>query len=197
MPSDITGTEIWRKTRPPAADDRFVKGPIFANIVLADEINRTPPKTQAALLQAMQEYRVTVGRRDSIPGQAVFGAGHAKPDRAGRDLSAARGPAGPLHVQDHGGLSEFRRGVGHRRANHVDDPPNSSRSWTGRAILTLQRIVRKVIVGRTRGGLRREAGPRDPAGLEEPRLRQQVSDLGARARGPASACCWAGRQMPC
>jgi MoxR-like ATPase len=62
MPSDITGTEIIEED---AATKkrvfRFVKGPIFANIVLADEINRTPPKTQAALLQAMQEYQVTAG----------------------------------------------------------------------------------------------------------------------------------------
>jgi len=60
MPSDITGTEIIDQD--PATGQRtfrFVRGPIFANIVLADEINRTPPKTQAALLQAMQEYEVT------------------------------------------------------------------------------------------------------------------------------------------
>ena len=57
MPSDITGSEILDDSR----HFRFVKGPLFANIVLADEINRTPPKTQAALLEAMQEHRVTVG----------------------------------------------------------------------------------------------------------------------------------------
>ena len=56
MPSDITGTEILDENR----KFRFVKGPIFANILLADEINRTPPKTQAALLEAMQEKSVTV-----------------------------------------------------------------------------------------------------------------------------------------
>jgi MoxR-like ATPase len=64
MPSDITGTEIIEED--PATHRRsfhFVKGPIFANILLADEINRTPPKTQAALLQAMQEYQVTAGAR--------------------------------------------------------------------------------------------------------------------------------------
>jgi len=62
MPSDIIGTEILQED--PATKARsfkFVKGPIFANIVLADEINRTPPKTQAALLEAMQEKRVTAG----------------------------------------------------------------------------------------------------------------------------------------
>ncbi len=62
MPSDITGTEILEEDASTGRRSfKFIRGPIFANIVLADEINRTPPKTQAALLQAMQEYRVTAG----------------------------------------------------------------------------------------------------------------------------------------
>ncbi len=62
MPSDITGTEIIEEDLTTGRRAfRFVQGPIFANVVLADEINRTPPKTQAALLQAMQEHEVTVG----------------------------------------------------------------------------------------------------------------------------------------
>ena len=62
MPSDITGTEVIEEDRSTGMRSlRFVRGPIFANIVLADEINRTPPKTQAALLESMQERQVTVG----------------------------------------------------------------------------------------------------------------------------------------
>ena len=62
MPSDITGTEVIEEDKASGVRAlRFVKGPIFSNVILADEINRTPPKTQAALLQAMQEYRVTAG----------------------------------------------------------------------------------------------------------------------------------------
>ena len=62
MPSDITGTDILEEDRTTGRRElRFMRGPIFANIILADEVNRTPPKTQAALLQAMQEYRVTAG----------------------------------------------------------------------------------------------------------------------------------------
>lgn len=57
MPSDITGSEILDENR----NFKFIKGPVFANIILADEINRTPPKTQAALLEAMQEKNVTIG----------------------------------------------------------------------------------------------------------------------------------------
>ncbi len=62
MPSDIIGTEVIEEDRATGSRNiRFIPGPIFANIILADEINRTPPKTQAALLEAMQEYQVTVG----------------------------------------------------------------------------------------------------------------------------------------
>lgn len=62
MPSDITGTDILEvDSETGKRSFRFIRGPIFANVVLADEINRTPPKTQAALLQAMQEYKVTAG----------------------------------------------------------------------------------------------------------------------------------------
>src|SRR5437879_1438211 len=62
MPSDITGTNLIDENDQRRREFRFVQGPLFANIILADEINRTPPKTQAALLQAMQERTVTVGQ---------------------------------------------------------------------------------------------------------------------------------------
>lgn len=62
MPSDITGTEIIQENRTTGQRDyRFIQGPIFSNVILADEINRTPPKTQAALLESMQEQQVTAG----------------------------------------------------------------------------------------------------------------------------------------
>ena len=61
MPADITGTEILEETGAGQRNLQFVRGPIFANVILADEINRTPPKTQAALLEAMQEHQVTAG----------------------------------------------------------------------------------------------------------------------------------------
>jgi MoxR-like ATPase len=63
MPSDITGTEVIEENRSTGHREfKFMEGPLFANVILADEINRTPPKTQAALLEAMQERQVTVGR---------------------------------------------------------------------------------------------------------------------------------------
>src|SRR6056297_614335 len=69
MPADVTGTEIIEEDRATGHRElRFMPGPLFANVILADEINRTPPKTQAALLEAMQERQVTVGRvRHTLP----------------------------------------------------------------------------------------------------------------------------------
>src|SRR5436190_24275639 len=63
MPSDITGTNVLEEDEAGKRNFRFVEGPVFTNILLPDEINRTPPKTQAALLQARQEREVTVGRQ--------------------------------------------------------------------------------------------------------------------------------------
>jgi MoxR-like ATPase len=73
MPSDILGTEVIEEDRTSGARViRFLPGPIFANIVLADEINRTPPKTQSALLEAMQEYQVTIGGKRYVLDRPLF-----------------------------------------------------------------------------------------------------------------------------
>ena len=69
MPSDIVGTEVIQEDKTTGAREfKFLKGPVFSNIILADEINRTPPKTQAALLESMQEKQVTIGgERHELP----------------------------------------------------------------------------------------------------------------------------------
>jgi MoxR-like ATPase len=73
MPSDITGTEIFEEDKATGSRGlRFVRGPIFSNVILADEINRTPPKTQAALLEAMQEHQVTAGGKQHRLPQPFF-----------------------------------------------------------------------------------------------------------------------------
>jgi len=73
MPSDITGTEVIQENKTSGDREyRFLRGPIFANIILADEINRTPPKTQAALLEAMQEHQVTVGGEQHVLAEPFF-----------------------------------------------------------------------------------------------------------------------------
>jgi len=73
MPSDITGTDVLEEDRTTGKRVfRFVRGPIFGNMILADEINRTPPKTQSALLEAMQEHRVTVGEETYVLPEPFF-----------------------------------------------------------------------------------------------------------------------------
>jgi MoxR-like ATPase len=73
MPSDITGTEVIQENKQSGAREyKFIKGPIFGNVILADEINRTPPKTQAALLEAMQEYQITAGGTRHRLGEPFF-----------------------------------------------------------------------------------------------------------------------------
>jgi MoxR-like ATPase len=73
MPADVTGTEIIEEDRSTGRREmRFMEGPLFANVVLADEINRTPPKTQAALLEAMQERTVTIGRTRHVLSDPFF-----------------------------------------------------------------------------------------------------------------------------
>jgi MoxR-like ATPase len=73
MPADVTGTEVMEEDRATGQRNfRFMEGPLFANVILADEINRTPPKTQAALLEAMQERQVTVGRNRHVLADPFF-----------------------------------------------------------------------------------------------------------------------------
>ncbi len=73
MPADVTGTEVMEEDRATGQRSfRFMEGPLFANVILADEINRTPPKTQAALLEAMQERQVTVGRNRHVLSDPFF-----------------------------------------------------------------------------------------------------------------------------
>ncbi len=116
MPMDITGTDILQDSPEGRREFQFVHGPVFANIVLADEINRAPPKTQAAMLEAMQEHNVTVMGKVFHLDAAVPGAGHPEPDRAGGDLSAAGGAARPVHVPDRAGLPVGGRGDPDRAA---------------------------------------------------------------------------------
>ena len=108
MPADITGAEIYVTAAGGASTFQFRPGPVFAQLVLVDEINRATPRTQSALLEAMQERQVThAGVRHRLP-EPVFRAGDAEPDRARRHLSAARSAARPLHVQADGPVPEPR-----------------------------------------------------------------------------------------
>ena len=147
MPADITGTEVIQEDKSTGTREfRFLPGPIFANVILADEINRTPPKTQAALLEAMQEHQVTVGGRRHGLARAVLRAGDAEPHRAGRDVSAARGAARPVHVQHFRRLPERRRGISDRAANYGRRAGSGHATLSAAEITQLGQIVRRVPV---------------------------------------------------
>ena len=111
MPSDITGTEILEEDAA-TGHRRFVfgRGPVFTQVLLADEINRTPPKTQAALLEAMQEKTVTVAGKTYRLEEPFMVLATQNPDRAGGNLSVAGSAAGPLPVRGAGGVSHAGRG---------------------------------------------------------------------------------------
>ena len=97
LPSDVTGVTIYdQNTR----TFDFHPGPVFASVVLADEINRASPKTQSALLEVMEESRVTVDKVSALGGPPLHGHRHPEPDRAGRHLPAARGPARQVPHED-------------------------------------------------------------------------------------------------
>ena len=98
MPSDITGTNMIQETDN-KKEFRFEPGPVFANIVLADEINRASPKTQSALLEAMQEKQVTVGN-DTFLLTALLYPCYPEPHRNGGDLSPSRSPVRPFPLED-------------------------------------------------------------------------------------------------
>lgn len=99
MPADVTGTTVMNREENGNMSFVFRKGPIFANLVLADEINRATPKTQSALLEAMQEHTVTGRQPDLPPGRTVFCAGDPEPTGNRRDISSAGSPDGPFSVQ--------------------------------------------------------------------------------------------------
>ncbi len=119
MPADIIGTNIIVEDADGRKHFQFQHGPIFAHILLADEINRATPKTQSALLEGMQESGGHRGRRVAAAAGAVLRAGHAESDRDGGDVSAARGPARPLHVQAAGALSGDRGAEHDHRPHHA------------------------------------------------------------------------------
>src|ERR1700716_1233135 len=97
MPADITGTEIIEEDKTSGGRARrFVRGPIFANVILADEINRTPPKTQAALLEAMQEHQVTAGWKQHRLPQPFFVLATQNPIQQERTYPLSQGPPPPV-----------------------------------------------------------------------------------------------------
>ena len=119
LPSDVTGVSVFNQK---TAGFEFRPGPIFANIVLADEINRSSPKTQASLLECMEERQATIDNVTHAIVRPVHGDRHAEPHRVRGHLPAARGSAGPLHDAPEPRLSLARRRGGDRAGADVGRP---------------------------------------------------------------------------
>ncbi|RLS26238.1 MAG: MoxR family ATPase [Planctomycetota bacterium] len=146
MPSDITGTNVLEEPESGRRAFRFIQGPLFTNILLADEINRTPPKTQAALLQAMQEREVTVGQetmklpepffviatQNPIEQEGTYPLPEAQLDRFMFDIRVGY----PTLEEEEKILSATTRGESHELTKVL----------SGRAIINLQKLVTSVPV---------------------------------------------------
>jgi MoxR-like ATPase len=147
MPSDITGTTVLEEHESGRREFRFVKGPIFANIVLADEINRTPPKTQAALLQAMQERQITAGQETyNLPDPFFVIATQNPIEQEGTyPLPEAQLDRFMFNIKvEYPSLEEEKRILNSTTRDEVQE---LTRVLSGKAIINLQKLVRGVPVG--------------------------------------------------
>jgi MoxR-like ATPase len=183
MPSDITGTTVLDEQEGGRRNFRFVHGPIFANIILADEINRTPPKTQAALLQAMQERQVTVGQETyNLPDPFFVIATQNPIEQEGTyPLPEAQLDRFMFNIKvDYPSVEEEKRIL---LTTTKDETPELTKVLSGKAIVNMQKLVRSVPVGEyvidfaTR--LVRATRPRDPSA---PEFVKKMVDWGAGPR---------------
>ncbi len=183
MPSDITGTNVLEEDESGRRNFRFVEGPIFTNILLADEINRTPPKTQAALLQAMQEREITVGQttydlpnpfftiatQNPIEQEGTYPLPEAQLDRFMFNIKVDY----PSRTEEEQILASTTRG----------EKPDVSKVLSAKAILNVQKLVGSVAVSehiiKYAASLVRATRPRDESA---PKFVQQLVDWGAGPR---------------
>ncbi|HEX3658554.1 MAG TPA: MoxR family ATPase [Pirellulales bacterium] len=183
MPSDITGTNVLEEDDLGKRNFRFVEGPIFTNILLADEINRTPPKTQAALLQAMQEREVSVGQttytlpdpfftiatQNPIEQEGTYPLPEAQLDRFMFNIKVGY----PTLEEEEQILTSTTRG----------ERPEVRKVLSGRAILNLQKLVNSVAVSeyviKYASRLVRATRPKDDSA---PQFVRELVDWGAGPR---------------
>jgi MoxR-like ATPase len=184
MPSDITGTTVLDESETGRREFRFVKGPVFANIVLADEINRTPPKTQAALLQAMQERQVSAGQDTFNLPEPFFVIATQNPiEQEGTyPLPEAQLDRFMFNVKvDYPSVNEEKRIVAMAAR---DEKPELTKLLSAKAIMNLQKMIRsRVSVGDKMIDyivrLVRASRPKDPTA---PDFVRKLVDYGAGPR---------------
>jgi MoxR-like ATPase len=142
MPSDIIGAETMDKER----NFKFVKGPVFANIVLADEINRTPPKTQSALLESMQEYAVTIaGQRYELP-RPFFVLATQNPIEQEGTYPLPEAQLDRFMFNIWLTYPSFANEVEVVKATTTDEPRTVNKTLTAEEIMVYQHLVRRVPV---------------------------------------------------
>ncbi|HJZ93323.1 MAG TPA: MoxR family ATPase [Gemmataceae bacterium] len=150
MPSDITGTEILEEEEGTGHRRmKFVKGPIFGNVILGDEINRTPPKTQAALLQAMQEYKVTIAGVDYPLERPFLVLGTQNPIEQEGTYPLPEAQLDRFMFKVIVDYPSYDEEVRIAETTTAGDPPRLEPILDRATILELQRVVRKVLVART------------------------------------------------
>jgi hypothetical protein len=198
VPSDITGTEILEEdTATGSRSFRFVRGPVFANIVLADEINRAPPRTQAALLEAMQEHRVTAaGETMALPEPFFVLATQNPSNRKGPTRSRKHSSI------DSCSISGLVTRASRTRWRSFDRRPATSPSRSKRSWMDVRRSRSSDWCGMSPARSRRCATPRRLHARRDPMIRQRrhssgATSAGARVPGPARPWCLAPRRMRC
>jgi MoxR-like ATPase len=144
VPSDITGTEILEEDSTGGRSFRFVRGPIFTNILLADEINRTPPRTQAALLEAMQEHRVTAAGETMVLTEPFFVLATQNPIEQEGTYPLPEAQLDRFLFDIRIGYPNEEEEVGILRSTTIVDRTTLEPVLDGAEILALQRLVREL-----------------------------------------------------
>jgi MoxR-like ATPase len=196
MPGDITGTEVFEEDRTTGRRAaRFIRGPVFTQVLLADEINRTPPKTQAALLEAMQEGRVTAGGEDLLLPRPFFVLATQNPIEQEGTYPLPEAQLDRFLLDIRLGYPSAEEEVEILRATTGGEPQPIQRVLDAERILTLQRWTREVPAAENvlqyAASLVRATRPADPAAPDQvrrwvrwgagPRAGQALV-LGAKAR---------------
>jgi MoxR-like ATPase len=147
MPSDITGTEVIQEDKQTGTRAfKFLRGPIFGNVILADEINRTPPKTQAALLEAMQEYQITAGGTRHRLDQPFFVLATQNPIEQEGTYPLPEAQLDRFMFNTYVDYPDEEEEFDIVRRTTADLEPKVTPSLSGQQILALQKIVRRVPV---------------------------------------------------